>query len=83
VTIRFRCVSQRIELFKRISRDHVLRRRVTDPRGSGPSRSTSIRTRATVGKSLGGISLPLVGPAELFYSLGKTPETYRHVSPSP
>ena len=31
-----------------------------------------------LGKSLGGVSLPLVGPAELFYSLGNTPETYRH-----
>ena len=65
------------ELVKGLSRDCVLRRRVT-----GPRESHALHVHRQYGhmrpwwKSLGGFHFPLVGPAEFFNSLENSPETY-------
>ena len=63
------------ELFKGLSRDRVLRRWVTGPRGSQAPNVHRQHVRPWR-KSRVAFHVPLVGPAEFFDSLGNAPETY-------
>jgi hypothetical protein len=68
------------ELFKGLSHDRVLCRRVTDPSGSPAAHVHRHYGHVRPWrKSLDDVSLPLVGSADFFDSMGNAPETYhRH-----